>query len=157
MANETTTAQGTSPHPTPPVPLQPTALPSPPIPPKSLSFDLDRLSPLVEDISSFPRIHAGVTVTGVDNTKPVEGIASQITETKPNMKSDDPFAGQKVDVVNPFSTNGAKTGDLPDEWGMFSISCPALLPFRLVSSLVFPLGFKRAVDVCVVVWLGEVG
>lgn len=46
-------------------------------------------------------------------TAQVEGTAPQITETKSKVGSDDPFAGQKGDVVNPFSTNGAKTGDLP--------------------------------------------
>jgi len=149
MATETTTAQGQSPHPAPLLAtLQPTALPSLPITPKSLSFDLDRLSPLVEDITSFPRIHTGVTITSVDNTKPVEGTAPQITETKSEVASDDPFAGQKGDVVNPFSTNGAKTGDVPvgsppkndrrlssDEWGKLHDFFSLFFPLYLLAPL----------------------
>jgi len=115
----------------------------------------------VEDISSFPHIHSGVTVTSVDNTIPVEGTAPQITETQTKVGSDDPFAGQKGDVVDPFSTNGAKTGDVPvgsppkndrrlssDEWGKLHDFFSLFFPFCLIAPLhaftPFSVEFKGA-------------
>jgi hypothetical protein len=76
----------------------------------------DSVSPMVEDIESFPRIHTGVEKAPALNT--------------------DPFAGQH-ETVNPFPQNGDKAkADSPsspvdrrtstDEWGMFLFLCQSL-------------------------------